>query len=267
MLKVINDKKIIYDFESILSDALKQNSLYIATEQCDGNLIDFFDKEHKLDVYKSLVFQICCMAYCLQKYIKIYHNSFFYRNILFKKINKNIVFNYKIKNVDYYVPSRGYLFVLIDFQRSKYIYDDPPKNRDIRKFKYIYHRPIKIIIRNNNITNIKTLLNLINIKHIEKIYHTWYNEKTTNNYKFYKTTQKRWDTLFTEILHLAINENLFDYTKFYTKYTEKIVELLKYYSDNIFKSKDDIADLLYKHFAEFINKPSDTDINIVSFKM
>ena len=271
ILKTIKNNKTgktIYDFSRIYNDIIKIDKLYSVTEHCDGTLIDFFNKEHNIDLYKSLIFQMVCMIYCFQKYVKMYHMTFTYKNILFKKIDKNIVIHYKINNVDYYIPSYGYLFVLYDYQRAEQINTEKYGNhRDLRHIVYIYHRPIKNVLRTNDIKTIEDLLNLVKIKHIDKIYSTFIYQKSNEDYKIILTKKERYDKLFSKLLHVIIDEKLIDYEQFYTRRTEEIVNLLKYYSDNIFRSKDKLEDLLYKHFTEFFDKPSGENTHIISFNL
>ena len=88
MDKIIKSKNI--DYESLIIDDLNLDDYYFVMEYCDGNLIDFFNDEHDINIYKSCIFQICSAIYCLQKYVKIYHNDLSITNIMFKKIDENI---------------------------------------------------------------------------------------------------------------------------------------------------------------------------------
>jgi serine/threonine protein kinase len=69
-------------------------------------------------IYKTFLFQVLVSIYCFQKYTKFNHNDIKLENILCKKINPNTIFHYSIDNVDYYVPTYGYLFMLGDFGLS-----------------------------------------------------------------------------------------------------------------------------------------------------
>jgi len=260
--------KTIYDFSHIYNNIVKIDKLYNVMEYYDGSLIDFFNKEHNINLYKSLIFQMLCMIYCFQKYINMYHMSFTYKNILFKKIDKNIIIHYKINDVDYYVPSCGYLFMLCDYQRAKQINTEKYGNhRDLKQIIHIYHRPIKNAFRVNNIKTVDDLLKLVKIKHIDKIYSAFIYEKSLYDYKIIIKKKARYDKLFSKLVHVIIDEKLIDYEQFYTRHTEEIVNLLKYYSDNIFRSKDKLEDLLYKHFTEFFDKPSGENTHIISFNL
>ena len=66
-----------------------------------------------------------------------------------------------------------------------------------------------------------------------------------------------------EITYLYTNE--FDFKKYYSDKTEKIVKLLKHYATNIFMSKDNIEILIKNNFSDFLLEPIDTDANIISF--
>lgn len=253
------------DYESLTIENINLNNYYFVMEYCDGSLIDFFNDEHHIEIYKSCIFQICSAIYCLQKHIKIYHNDLSITNIMFKKINKNTIFNYKINGIDYYIPSHGYLFVVIDFEDSIFFEKDTKPNYDFKDILTLYTRPIKTLLRKNNIDTSDKLLKIMNTNkiNIEKIIN---NVKQSYNYKN-ALTEKKDNFLYTALYHVAIEKSLFDYEKFYTKNTKKIVKLLKYYSDNIFKSTEPLDKLLYNYFPEFFDKPTEKDVNIISFNL
>ena len=254
------------DYANLSIDKLKLNNYYFVMEYCDGSLIDFFNDEHDLEIYRSCIFQICCAIYCLQKHVKIYHNDLSITNIMFKKIDKNSVFHYNINSIDYYIPTYGYLFVIIDFEDSVFFVKDDKPNHDFKYLMTLYTRPIKMLLRKNNINTVDKLLDIMNTDkiNIKKII-----DDVKHSYIYINAlTEKIKDNLiYTKLYHKAIEKSLFDYKKFYTRDTAEIVELLKYYSDNIFKSKDPIDKLLYKYFPEFLDRPTKKDYNIVSFVM
>jgi hypothetical protein len=264
MNKLINNLPV--DYENLAIDKPKLANYYFVMEYCDGDLRNFFNDEHDLEIYKSCIFQICCAIYCLQKYVKIYHNDLSITNIIFKKIDKNIVFHYNINSVDYYVPTHGYLFVIIDFEDSIFFIKDDKPNHDFKDLITLHTRPIKMLLRKNNINTVNELLKLIKLDdiNIKKIIDS---AKQSHIYINASTEKIKDNLIYTKLYHESIKKKSFNYEKLYTKKTKKIVKLLKYYSDNIFTSKDKIDNLLYKHFTEFFDRPTDSDIKIISFNL
>jgi hypothetical protein len=264
MDKLLRQEQI--DYDNLTIDKLKLDNYYFVMEYCDGSLIDFFNDEHNLEIYKSCIFQICCAIYCLQKYVKIYHNDLSITNIMFKKINKNIVFHYNINGIDYYVPTHGYLFVIIDFEDSIFFIKDDKPNYDFKDLITLHTRPIKSLLRKNNINNVDELLKLIKLDntHIKKIINS---AKHSYTYRNALTEKIKDNLIYTKLYHEALKNKSIDYKKFYTEKTKKIVKLLKYYSDNIFTSKDKVEDLLYNHFTEFFDKSLYSNTSITTFKL
>lgn len=92
----------------------------ITMEYADGNSEFLFKSNNYIEkgIYKTFMFQILIAIYSYNKYIGEYHNDIKLANILYKKINPNIIFHYKIRGKNYYVKTHGYLFMLGDFGRS-----------------------------------------------------------------------------------------------------------------------------------------------------
>jgi serine/threonine protein kinase len=92
----------------------------IIMEYADGDCKFLFkDEYYDTEIYISFLFQVLMSIYCFNNYTMLYHRDVKLGNILYKKINKNIVFHYKIENKDYYIPTCGYLFMLCDFGIAK----------------------------------------------------------------------------------------------------------------------------------------------------
>jgi hypothetical protein len=263
--KLLNDKKEIYNIDSIDIYKLNLKSHYNVTDCYDGTLDDFFSEEHDIELYKSCVFQICVAVYCMQKYIGIYHNNLNTKNILFKFIDKHIVLNYNINNVKYYVPSHGFLFVITNFEESVFITKENFKlNRDFKYLKKLHHGPLKAVLRKNNIITPHDLLKIMNITSIKKIFDMLKLNDEPYNYYFSKNKKKISDELFSKIFYSSFTGNIIDFSKYYTKHTEQIVKLLNFYADVVFTSKDNIQTLLYTNFPEFLKNIYDGK-NIKSF--
>lgn len=93
-----------------------KNSGILIMEYANGDADFLFkDEYYDINVYKSFIIQILIAIYTFTNYTMLYHRDVKPANILYKKINKNIVLHYKINNRDYYVPTYGYLFMLADF--------------------------------------------------------------------------------------------------------------------------------------------------------
>lgn len=92
------------------------NAQYILMECADGDS-NYLFKTPDLDtnIYISFILQILIGLITFRLALNLNHCDFKPANILFKKINPNIVFEYHIKSDIYTVPSFGYLFMLGDF--------------------------------------------------------------------------------------------------------------------------------------------------------
>jgi hypothetical protein len=264
--KLLIDGKLSYDIDSINIYKLNLVNLYTVMEYCDGTLIDFFNEEYDINIYKSFVFQICCAILCLQKHIGIKHNDISATNIMFIKINENIVLNYKINNINYFVPTYGFLFVIVDFDKSQFITKENNKlNSDFKYLQKLYQRPLKTILRKNNIITSMDLLEILNINSINDVFDMLKINEESYDYYYPKNIEILTSELYSKIFYSAVNNNLIDFKKYYSDKTEKIVKLLKHYTTNIFMSKDNIEILIKNNFADFLIKPDNTDANIISF--
>lgn len=172
----------------------------IIMEYADGDIRDFFStKYYETYIYKTMLMQILIGLHCFHKCTLLYHCDFNPKNILYKKINKNIIFHYKIGNNNYYVPTHGYLFMITDFGSSKFALpldreDDLPNFIYTMKytlFTNIYNKYKHIIknkevdmeytniIKNNKLNKYLEINNIVN-KHIKLIK----NIKTLETNKF-----------------------------------------------------------------------------------
>jgi serine/threonine protein kinase len=99
----------VYDFDD--------NIGLIIMEYANGDSKFLFanGKLFSTEIYKSFLFQVMISIYYYNNALKLTHKDSRLQNILYKKINPNTIFHYKINNIDYYVPTYGYLFMLADF--------------------------------------------------------------------------------------------------------------------------------------------------------
>lgn len=114
--------------------AFNENVPLIIMEYADNNC-RFLFKENKYiptEIYKTFLFQILMSIYFLNTHLNLYHKDVRLPNILYKKINPNTVFHYKINNNDYFVPTFGYLFMLADFGKT-----DTNKNKTRTDISYL----------------------------------------------------------------------------------------------------------------------------------
>lgn len=124
------------------------NDLILVMEYADGDSGFLFkDNFFKTEIYETYFFQSLVGLLCFNNYLLLYHQDMKAANILYKKIDENIIFNYNINNIDYYVPTYGYLFMLADFGNSTF-----SLNGGFNDLTYFKFKLIKILM--------KSLLNL-----------------------------------------------------------------------------------------------------------
>lgn len=248
-------ENINYNIESV-----KIDNLFLIMEYCDGTLVDFLNDIYSAEHYESMYFQIYYATLCLHNVLRLFHNDLHVYNIMYKNIDKNIVFNYNINGKNYYIPTFGHLFLIIDFERSVFVdmiedIEEKKKaenklntNFDFNKLKNIHYRPIKIILKKHNVADIKGILNNVytNVKITVQEY-------INKNSKLFDDS-----TLYDKILHYVIDNNYLDLSKFvdngkYKKLNE-IITLLKNMTQNIFLSTDSPEVILNKNFNKYQNK-------------
>jgi hypothetical protein len=109
-LKLVNNKKQKYP------------CVVTMVELADGNLKQYLKlpeiKDDK-DMIYSAIFQIMAALSTIQKYAQINHFDIKKENVLFYKIRSGGYFKYKIQNKTFYIPNKGYLFILNDFGISR----------------------------------------------------------------------------------------------------------------------------------------------------
>jgi serine/threonine protein kinase len=98
-----NEKLLILEFADGNCSKLLINEIF-----CNNN-------EFSSNVFWSFICQIIMALLSLHKIALMVHHDLHFGNILYKRINKNIVFCYNVNNKKYYVPSYGFLFMITDF--------------------------------------------------------------------------------------------------------------------------------------------------------
>jgi hypothetical protein len=214
----------------------------------------------------------------MQKYLKILHNDLSISNILYKTIKKDITFQYNINNVSYCVPTFGYLFVVIDFEKSIFvdtIVDQHEKklinqrintNYDFHMLTKLYHRPIKAALRKKKITKVSDLLKLIdNDEHLNNIENLIKTEKQLYTYKNSKNLEKKDKLLYSAILHLIIDNNYINFSEYIDNDTINVIHRLQEMTNNIFLSTEPIDILLNKYFKKYQVNCEDSKIFNINF--
>ena len=141
----------MYDYD------VKNNIIYL--EYIDTDLRKAYNNsiiKINESILYSLLFQILYAIMCYSHFAKKIHRDLQPNNIFIKYIDKDSVFIYKINNINYYVPSYGYLFMIGDFGLSG----------DCHKVNYDFHNFLESLLRlfvkkSVNFTNIHELYELI----------------------------------------------------------------------------------------------------------
>lgn len=92
-------------------------------EKLQGTLEDLLEdiKDIKTDIILSCIFQISFALNYMQKHYSFTHNDLHINNIMYTSTNKTFLY-YKYNNIYFKVPTYGYLFKIIDFGRSIFIF-------------------------------------------------------------------------------------------------------------------------------------------------
>lgn len=211
---------------------------YILMEYADGDCRFLFrDEFFQTEIYEIFICQILIGLLCLHTQTILYHRDLKPANLLYKNINKNIVFHYKINNEDYYVPTKGYLFMIADFGRASLELGQFSEEKNLATQIEIYHTEF-LEKKFKTIQNFLELFSTEEQKELKNIY-------TKEQSKLEKVIQY---TIEKKILKNKLNVNEYIY---------------KMYS--ILVSKIPIQEIINKYFFRFKSKEDYKDENIVSF--
>jgi serine/threonine protein kinase len=94
------------------------NYKVIEMEIADGNLYDWIKQKNSDDKWIQMILQIIITIRIAQQKINFYHKDLKPKNILFKKLNKNINFTYKLNNKEYSIETDT-IFFITDFTHSE----------------------------------------------------------------------------------------------------------------------------------------------------
>jgi serine/threonine protein kinase len=263
MSQIIRDiikKNICPNFIYSYLEKYNESQSYIVMEQATNDLRHLFnviekhrqnkkiDYDQQSEIYKSIFFQIIVGILCMHKIIGINHNDLSLTNIVYKKINKNIILKYIINDKTFYVRTYGYLIMIIDFEYMVKIKNN--KNYDFRQLSNIYYRPIKVCLTKQNIDTWEKLLKIIDINDIQK-------KNKIINYIDEKIKKENTDDpsrQFSLILYYLINNNLIDYKSMCDKKTINLSEQIKKFNVIFFDSSKDIFEIIKDNFKDYETK-------------
>jgi serine/threonine protein kinase len=219
---------MVYDYN-------EKNNLIIM-EYADGDSRFLFKNEfYDDDIYKSYLCQVLFGIYAFNNYTMLYHRDIKPDNILYKKINKNIILHYKINDKDYYVPTFGYLFMIGDFGSVKFILSE--RVEDIINFDYF--------IIKNYLINLSSLYpSIINQNHVNNMNNVFYAEK--------------------DKIHLNLNKML-ELSNIIKDKKDKKINNYIFEFHKILTSSKNILNIVDKYFNDFTKNKNNSNDNIVDF--
>jgi hypothetical protein len=165
LIKILIEYNYCPNFISIID--FNFDLKYIIMEYADGDCVELFKNNTDYNILSSFMCQILIGLLCFHKKIEMWHNDFKLKNILYKKIDKNVILHYKINEENYYIPTHGYLIMIADFGhclKNTYINKDSTTKHndflDYDRLKNSLSETIKKIDGDTeNIKKIKEILN------------------------------------------------------------------------------------------------------------
>jgi hypothetical protein len=217
----------------------------IILEYADGDCSFLFKNKIDFEIIESFFCQVLIGLICLHKIVNIAHSDFKLKNILYKKIDKNIFFHYIINREHFYIPTFGYLFMIADF--GIYRYQPYLKDKDMnRLLKSIDYTFIKFITLNSNIDPLTLFTtenqNILNKEIKEKKSQPIYS--ISKGFHFNNFSLPYLDD--NELIANGINSDLIEIKK-------------------ILVEKKEIIDLIKEHFLKWIIKPTINEKYIKTF--
>ena len=192
---------------------------------------------HKTEIYESYFFQSLIGLLCFNNYLLLYHQDMKAANILYKKVNENVIFHYRINDTDYYLPTQGYLFMIADFGNATFSLSGGFSDLTYFKFKII-----KILMRLFLETNPKM---------------TGKYQQLFDNFEK-QTIYLRYTKINDTVLNI-INEFIKDFENSQNKLNKYVLQIINYLN-----STDDIMTVI-SHFFNKYQKNTYGDKNIVDF--
>ena len=211
---------------------------YILMEYADGDCRFLFkDDFYETEIYEIFICQILMGLLCLHTQTILYHRDLKPANLLYKNINKNIVFHYKINNEDYYIPTKGYLFMIADFGRASLELGIYSEEKNLATQIEIYH----------------TQFLEKKFQTMDKFLKVFSSEEQTELKKIYIKEQSK----FEKVIQYAIEKKILKNKLSVNEYIYKMYGILV--------SKIPIQEIINKYFSKFKSKGDYKDENIVSF--
>ena len=233
--KMINEFKCPNFIEIYYYDSKKP---YILMEYADGDCRFLFkDDFFETEIYEIFICQILIGLLCLHTQTILYHRDLKPANLLYKNINKNIVFHYKINNEDYYIPTKGYLFMIADFGRASLELGLYSEEKNLATQIEIYH--MQFLEKK--------------FQTMEKFLKVFSNEEQKELNKIYIKEQSKLE----KVIQYAIEKKILKNKLNVNEYIYKMYGILV--------SKIPIQEIINKYFLKFKNKGDYKDENIVSF--
>ena len=244
---------------------------YLLLEYCDGTLNDLIDKlteisiiqSHIENIIKSIFIQLLMGILCMQKIIYMVHIDLRFKNILYKNIDKNIIFYYNINGKIYEVKTYGILVIIIDFDGSRRYSNEIKMNNDF--YKLVEHnnmliKPyLKKLVKDYNVDKHDSLSfrllvdnKLINMKTYNEIQNIYKNKSISDNKKFNKSI----NILLKSMNNKQIKEILpIDVLNLHNILNPIIYKIF------IKSYKIPIETILYEQFNEYLVKLSDDKLD------
>jgi hypothetical protein len=179
----------------------------------------------------------------MHKIMDINHNDLTLNNIVYKKINKDTIFKYIINDKTYYLPTYGYLIMIIDFEYAHIIKNDI--NYDFKYVKYIYVKPIINCFKKQNIDTYEKLLNMIN-DNDKNIINKIINDRLQNNIM---TDDP--DGIYLFAFYYLVNNNSLNYEKICDQKTINLSNKIKKINIIFDDYKKDLFEIIKDNFKEY----------------
>lgn len=228
---------------------------YIIMEYADNNSFYLFDELNTLNdttntnIIYSFILQILVGLLCFQNKLNLFHGDFAFRNILYKKIVSNIILHYQINSQDFYIPTYGFLFLIIDYGSFRKINNDKINldifdkvnslNSDLEKLL------IKKILYNYDQTDFMDIFLTQYKPNINKLY--------DNDKKIYMKNIRSY------IKSLNINENILNYDELIKKGINSNIIFIK----KIVETTPNIFDMINKIYKKTnFTKSNDSNITV-----
>ena len=245
------------------------------SEYADGTLEDWLHSAHSYTEWRSFMFQFLVGVLVIQRILKTFHSDLKPKNIFFKKLDRNIAFEYNISGSKYIVPTLGNLYILSDFGRAKsLIFKNSSNLNSVELFiknnadlEHIIDLHKRIIVNSaERIYSLDDLIKIIKLKNDEYFEAYYQDTKESINKDLAKYPQHvRNKMIHRSVVYYVVEK---DYIDPYSIPRDKIVmelpprEIIAQISE--WKKYKNIEDIL-QTFNEFKNATE--DLKIIKFTL